>query len=74
MEHRHPGAALNSSVRLAELTKVRVTMAREGREPYPDAVVVRLTDDALFQCPFVFMHDGGTARFSDIEAGPLRAG
>ena len=69
----YPGADLNFSVRLAELTKVRVTMAREGGEPFPDAVVVRLTDDALFQCPFVFMQDAGTARFSETEAGRLRA-
>ena len=68
----YPGADLNFSVRLAELTKVRVTMAREGGEPFPDAVVVRLTDDALFQCPFVFMEDAGTARFSEVEAGRLR--
>jgi hypothetical protein len=68
----YPGADFNFSVRLAELTKVRVTMAREGGEPFPDAVVVRLTDDALFQCPFAFMEDAGTARFTDIEAGRLR--
>ena len=68
----YPGADLNFSVRLAELTKVRVTMAREGGEPFPDAVVVRLTDDALFQCPIVFMQDAGTARFSELEAGRLR--
>jgi hypothetical protein len=69
----YPGADLNFSVRLAELTKVRVTMAREGGEPFPDAVVVRLTDDALFQCPFIFMEDAGTARFSEVETGRLRA-
>ena len=68
----YPGADLNFSVRLAELTKVRVTMAHEGGEPFPDAVVVRLTDDALFQCPFVFMEDAGTARFTEAEAGRLR--
>jgi hypothetical protein len=68
----YPGADLNFSVRLAELTRVRVTMVREGGAPYPDAVVVRLTDDALFQCPFVFMEDAGTARFSDVEVERLR--
>ena len=68
----YPGADLNFSVRLAELTKVRVTMAREGGEPFPDAVVVRLTDDALFQCPFIFMEDAGTARFTETEGGRLR--
>jgi hypothetical protein len=68
----YPGADLNFSVRLAELTKVRVTMAHEGGEPFPDAVVVRLTDAALFQCPFAFMEDAGTARFTDAEVGRLR--
>ena len=68
----YPGADLNFSVRLAELTKTRVTMVREGGEPFPDAVVVRLTDDALFQCPFLFMEDAGTARFSPEEGARLR--
>ena len=45
----YPGADINLSVRLAELTKVRVTLTRDGEEEVPDAVVVRLTDDALFQ-------------------------
>jgi hypothetical protein len=69
----YPGADLNFSVRLAELTKVRVTMTHDGEEEVPDAVVVRLTDDALFQCPFVLMEDAGTARFSDAEVRRLRA-
>lgn len=68
----YPGADLNFSVRLAELTKVKVTMANEGGEPFPDAFVVRLTDDALFQCPFLFMEDAGTARFTEAEQGRLR--
>lgn len=68
----YPGADLNLSVRLAELTKVRVTMAHEGGEAFPDAVVVRLTDDALFQCPFVLMEDAGTARFTEAEVDRLR--
>ena len=67
----YPGADINLSVRLSELTKIRVTMTRDtegGEGEVPDAVVVRLTDDALFQCPFAA--DGGcrTARFSDLEA------
>jgi hypothetical protein len=35
-------------------------------------VVVRLTDDALFQCPFTLMEDAGTARFTDVEQQRLR--
>lgn len=69
----YPGADINFSVRLAELTKVHVKMLNAGSEDEtPDAVVVRLTDDALFQCPFIFMEDAGTARFSDREVERLR--
>ena len=69
----YPGADINFSVRLAELTKVRVKFVEEGGEgEVPDAVVVRLTDEALFQCPFTLMEDAGTAHFSDVEATRLR--
>ena len=69
----YPGADINLSVRLSELTKVRVTFTHDGEEEVPDAVVVRLTDDDLFQCPFTLMEDAGTARFSDEEVTRLRA-
>jgi len=71
----YPGADINLSVRLSELTKVRVTMTREseaGEGEIPDTVVVRLTDDALFQCPFTLMEDAGTASFTDVEVQRLR--
>ena len=67
----YPGADLNFSTRFAELTKAPVTMRRDGEEDLPDAVVVRLTDDALFKCPFVLMEDAGTAAFSEAEAKRL---
>lgn len=35
-------------------------------------VVVRLTDPALFQCPFVLMEDAGTASFNDEEIARFR--
>jgi hypothetical protein len=66
----YPGADINFSIRIAELTKITVKRIEPGSEE-PDAVVVRLTDDALFQCPFIFMEDAGTARFSDIEVSRL---
>jgi hypothetical protein len=69
----YPGADLNFSTRLAELTKTDVKMGRgNGEDEIPDAVVVRPTDDALFQCPFVLMEDAGTVRFNDVEAARLR--
>jgi hypothetical protein len=69
----YPGADLNFSTRLAELTKTDVKMGRgNGEDEIPDAVVVRPTDDALFQCPFILMEDAGTVRFNDLEAVRLR--
>jgi len=71
----YPGADINLSVRLSELTKVRVTLTHDvegGEDEVPDTVVVRLTDDALFQCPFTLMEDAGTARFTDVELQRLR--
>lgn len=69
----YPGADLNFSTRLAELTKAPVTMRQDAEEgETPDAVVVRLTDDALFKCPYILMEDAGTAVFSAEEATRLR--
>jgi hypothetical protein len=68
----YPGADLNFSTRLAELTKAAVTMRHDADEgDTPDAVVVRLTDDALFKCPYILMEDAGTAVFSAEEARRL---
>ena len=68
----YPGADINFSVRLSELTKVPVKFISDGTEQIPDAVVVRLTDDWLFRCSFTLMEDAGTARFSDAEVKRLR--
>jgi uncharacterized protein DUF4159 len=69
----YPGADLNFSTRLSELTKVDVKMTRDNHgDEIPDAVVVRLTDDSLFRCPFVLMEDAGTAEFSEAEVARLR--
>ena len=68
----YPGADINFSIRVAELTKITVTMTDASEYPEPEAVVVRLTDDALFQCPMIFMEDAGTARFSNAEVARLQ--
>lgn len=69
----YPGADLNFSTRLAELTKAPVTMRQDAEgEDAPDAVVVRLTDDALFKCPYLLMQDAGTAAFNPDEVVRLR--
>lgn len=65
----YPNADINFSIRLAELTKTRISRDAEGS---PEHVVVRLTDEELFQCPFVQMSDVGTLRFSDAEVEALR--
>jgi hypothetical protein len=62
----YPGADINFSVRIAELTKTRVAMPPAGGDP--EHVVVRLTDDWLFQCPWLLMEDGGTVFLTDVEA------
>src|SRR5436190_14592574 len=64
-----PGADNNFSVRLGELTSVRVRLDKAGQ---PDYVVVRLTDPLLFHCPILHMEDVGVVRFSDDEVESLR--
>jgi hypothetical protein len=66
----YPGADNNFSVRLGELSFVRVKMKQDGQ---PDNVVINLTDPLLFHCPFLYMEDVGTARFNDDEVEKLRA-
>ena len=65
----YPDADINFSIRLSELTKTRVSKAR-GDEP--NHLVVRLTDEALFQCPYLHMEDVGTLSLSDDEVLRLR--
>jgi hypothetical protein len=66
----YPDAELNFSIRLSELTKTRVAKDNEGEA---DHVVVRLTDDLVYQCPYVHMEDVGTASFTEGEVLALRA-
>jgi hypothetical protein len=65
----YSAADINFSIRLSELTKTRVSRTGDGQ---PNHLVVRLTDDELFRCPFLEMEDVGTARFSDEEVRRLR--
>ena len=64
-----PQADQNVSIRLAELTKTRVTLVNGE----PRHVVVRLTDKTMFQCPFIMMTEVGAAYFDASEAKALRA-
>jgi len=65
----YPDAELNFSIRLSELTKTRVTRDPHGA---PEHVVVRLTEQALYQCPYLHMEDVGTAAFTEAEVLGLR--
>jgi len=65
----YPLAEINLSIRLSELTKT--TVGFDGARS-PNHLVVRPTDDALFQCPIVIASDPGSAGFSEEDADRLR--
>jgi hypothetical protein len=65
----YPRADINLSIRLSELTKTPVSFDGAGE---PNHLVLRLTDDELFQCPFVMMTEVGAAHFDEDEAARLR--
>jgi len=64
----YPRADINLSVRLSELTRADVSM--KNGEPNP--LLIRLTDDALFRCPFIMMTEVGSASIDEQEAERLR--
>lgn len=65
----YPDADVNFSVRLAELTRTRVSQQPTGD---PNHLVVPLDSDHLFACPFLLMSDAGTLRFSEAEVPRVR--
>ena len=65
----YPRADVNLTIRLSELTRTSISRDAAGE---PNHLVVRLTDDALFQCPFVMMTEVGAAYLDDAEASRLR--
>ncbi len=64
-----PRADINLSIRLSELTKTPVGFSPAGD---PNHLLIRLTDDTLFQCPFIMMTEVGSAFIDDDEAQRLR--
>ena len=66
----YPGSDINFMWRFNELTASGVSLKSDGT---PNHVVVRLTDDELFDYPFIFMSDVGTIGFDDQEAERLRS-
>src|ERR687892_677119 len=61
----YPDADVNFSIRLAELTKIRVSKQPTGD---PNHLVLMLTDEFLFKCPFLLMSDVGTMELDEAEA------
>ena len=62
-------ADINFSTRLGELTKTTISRQPDGE---PNHLTVRISDPALFQCPFLSATDVGTALFTDDDAATLR--
>ena len=64
-----PRADINLSIRLSELTKTTVGRAPTGD---PNHLLMRLSDDTLFQCPFIMMTEVGSLYMNDEDAERLR--
>src|SRR5688572_25143200 len=64
----YPFGEINLMIRLSELTKTPVPFQGERR---PQHYVVRLTDEALFECPFTMASDVGTIGLQRGEAEQL---
>jgi hypothetical protein len=65
----YPFAEINLTTRLSELTKTPVSRDHGGQ---PNHFVVRLTDDALFNCPMTMASDVGSLGFGPAEIDRLR--
>ena len=65
----YPYAEINLMTRLSELTKTTVSRDERGQ---PNHWVVRLTDPALFNCPFAMASDAGTIGLTPEERENLR--
>ena len=65
----YPYAEINMMTRLSELTKTRISRDVNGE---PNYYVVRLSDNSLFNCPFIMASDAGTIGFAPAEAERLR--
>jgi hypothetical protein len=65
----YPLGERNLSIRFSELTRTRVSRAGDGS---PRHYLVRATDDALFQCPFLMAGDPASMGLGEPEAARLR--
>ncbi len=65
----YPGSDWNFVERLEELTAVQPAEWADG---WPGIAVVRPSQDELFECPFLFASDVGSAGFSEQDVDRLR--
>ena len=65
----YPLADIDLSIRVSELTKIAVSFEAPGQ---PNHLIVRLTDDELYQCPVIIMQEVGRLLFSTEDAEKLR--
>jgi hypothetical protein len=65
----YPLADIDLSIRLSELTKIAVSFDAPGQ---PRHLIVRLTDDELFQCPVILMQEVGRLLLTREDADRLR--
>ncbi len=65
----YPNADINFSIRFSELTRTRVSRLPDGA---PRHLLVRLSGEELFQCPFVILSAPGAASIDPQEAQNLR--
>jgi len=65
----YPLADIDLSIRLAELTKMRVAFDSPGQ---PQHLIIPLTGEELFQCPMIMMQEVGRLFFNDEDAARFR--
>jgi hypothetical protein len=65
----YPLAEIDLSIRLSELTKIRVSFDGTGR---PNHLIVQLTSDELYRCPIILMQEVGSLYFAEEDAARLR--
>jgi hypothetical protein len=66
----YPASDLNFPLRLEQLTTIKIEHQENGD---PKHVVVDLTEDTLFDYPFIYMLEVGNLVFSEEEAKALRS-
>jgi Domain of unknown function (DUF4159) len=65
----YPLADIDLSIRLSELTRMRVGFDGSGQ---PQHLIVPLTGAELFKCPMIMMQEVGRLFFNDEDAAQLR--